>query len=367
MKGNEGHESPPTSSQSSYEFLQFPSIPSSGVAMNSSERLQRRLRGEAVDRPPNFDIMMTFAAHYIKQPLSRYYLDWRVLCEANLAVLEAFDLDIMQAISDPYREAADFGAQVEFPADGLPICRVPLIAVPGDLARLRPPNPTCGRRMSDRLAAVAGMRSQVGGRVPVMGWVEGALAEAADLRGASALLLDLIDRPEWVRELLELCVQVAIAFARAQVEAGADIIGLGDAIASQISPAMYREYALPYEQRIFAAVHEMGALARLHICGNTTGILADMAKSGADIIDVDWMVDMHRAAEAFGDGAAVCGNMDPVTVMLRGTPDQVAAAVQECLRLGGPRCLNAAGCEVPDGTPHANLSAQARALREVRN
>jgi len=75
---------------------------------------------------------------------------------------------------------------------------------------------------------------------------------------------------------------------RAVIAAGADIIGLGDAICSQIAPVMYRQFALPYEQRIFAAVHERGALARLHICGNTTRLLADMALCGADIIDLDW-------------------------------------------------------------------------------
>ena len=85
--------------------------------MNSYERMARRLRGEMVDRPPNFNIMMTFAAQHIAQPLSRYYLDYRVLAEANLAVLHDFSLDIVQAISDPYREAADFGLEVEFPED----------------------------------------------------------------------------------------------------------------------------------------------------------------------------------------------------------------------------------------------------------
>ena len=78
--------------------------------MNSYERTMARLAGQPVDRPPNFDIMMQFAAHYIGQPLAKYYLDYRVLCAANFAVQEAFDLDILQAISDPYREAADCGA-----------------------------------------------------------------------------------------------------------------------------------------------------------------------------------------------------------------------------------------------------------------
>jgi MtaA/CmuA family methyltransferase len=196
-----------------------------------------------------------------------------------------------------------------------------------------------------------------------MGWVEGAFAEAADLYGFSEVLLAPYDRPEWLSDLLEFCTEMEIAFARAQVAAGADIIGLGDAIASQVSPAMYEQYALPYEQRIFAAVHEMGALARLHICGNTTGILGLMPQSGADIIDLDWMADIGRAAELFGT-AAVCGNQDPVRVMLNGTPEEVREKVLDCLNRGGPRVISNAGCEIPDGTPVANLHAQTAAIAE---
>ncbi|MDF1516275.1 MAG: hypothetical protein P1S60_20865, partial [Anaerolineae bacterium] len=51
--------------------------------------------GERVDRPPDFDILMAFAAHHIKQPLSRFYLDYRVVCEANFAVMQDFDLAII--------------------------------------------------------------------------------------------------------------------------------------------------------------------------------------------------------------------------------------------------------------------------------
>lgn len=333
--------------------------------MKSFERLQARLLGQAVDRPPNFDIFMTMAAHYIGQPLSAYYQDYRVLVAANMAVLEAFELDIVQAISDPFRETADFGAKIEFPDDDLPLCRQPLLARPEDMQRLKAPDPGSGKRMSDRLAALSAFREQVGGQVPIMGWVEGALAQAADLRGVMGLMTDLILRPQWVNELLEICVEVEIAFARAQVEAGADIIGLGDAVASLISPAMYRQFALPYEQRIFAAVHEMGALARLHICGNTSLTVADMVESGADIVDLDWMVDMAAAAAAHGHQVSFCGNFDPVAVMLQGTPQEVYEATQRCMGDGGPRSISAAGCEIPDGTPAENLQAQAQALKEM--
>jgi MtaA/CmuA family methyltransferase len=325
--------------------------------------MARRLHGEPVDRPPDFNIFMTFAAHHVGQPLSRYYTDYRVLCDANFAVMEDFSIDVAQAISDPYREAADWGLEVEFPEDGLPVRKSFLVNDPADVDKLVPPDPATGRRMSDRLEAIRLFRERVGGDVPVMGWVEGAMAEVADLRGDSNLMYDFYDRSDWLADFLEKVTEIAIAFARAQIEAGADIIGLGDAIASQLSPEMYTHYALPYEQRIFEAVHEAGGLARLHICGDTSRILAEMARSGADIIDIDWMVDIDAAIEAFGD-VALCGNFDPVRVMLQGSPDEVYAATINCLERGGPRLFSGAGCEIPDGTPHENLHAQMRAIRD---
>ncbi len=331
--------------------------------MNSYERMTARMRGAAVDRAPNFNIMMAYAARHIGRPLSRFYLDYRVLCEANLAVFHDFSLDLVGTMSDPYGETADWGAAIEFPDDALPACKVPLLQNLADIRKLASPDPASSRRMSNRLSALQFYRAQVGGEVPILGWVEGALAETADLRGVSQLMMDLHDDPESLEEVLERCTQVAIAFARAQVRAGADIIGLGDAVASQVSPRMYERFALPYEQRIFAAVHEMGALGRLHICGNTTKILALMARSGADIIDVDWMVDMAAARDAC-EGKTVCGNFDPVAVMLRGTPELVRQSVRQSLELGGPRCFSMAGCEIPQGTPSANLLAHARALVE---
>jgi uroporphyrinogen decarboxylase len=329
--------------------------------MNPLERLHARLAGKPVDRVPNFDILMGFAARYIGVKLADYFLDHRVLCAATLAMVEPFGVDVVSIISDSYREPADLGAQIEFPEDNLPLCRRPLLAEVAGLGKLKPLN-SPGRRMGDIVEGVKLLHEQVGGQIPVMGWVEGALAQAVVLRGDSELMLDIHDRPEYVSELLEFCCELEIAFARWQIAAGADIIGLGDAIASQVSPRMYRQLALPYEQRIFRVVHDLGALARLHICGNTTRILADMPLSGADIIDIDWMVDIRLAAQAFGNGPALVGNFDPVAVMLNGTPQQVEAAVRYCVENGGSKYISAAGCEIPEGTPVENLRIQKRVL-----
>jgi uroporphyrinogen decarboxylase len=334
--------------------------------LKALERVRRRLLGEPVDRRPNFDIYMQRAAHHAGRPLSRYYQDHRVLVEANLAVLEAFDLDIVQAISDPYREASDLGLDVEWPEDSLPVRRAILLQVPEDASRLRLVAPEHGRRMSDRLDAVRLLRGRVGDDVPVMGWVEGAFALASVLRGDTNLLLDIHDRPEWLKDLLDRLVEVGVAFARAQVAAGAHVVGLGDSMGSLVSPRQYRAFVLPYEQRVFAAVREAGAIPRLHICGDTSHLLRDMAASGAQIVDLDWMVDLRKATEAFGpSGPAPCGNFDPVAVMLQGTPQDVAAAVRGCAAAAGPRHMSAAGCEVPDGTPEENLLAHARTLAEL--
>ena len=334
--------------------------------MNGLERVRRRLRGEKVDRAPNFDIYMTRAAHHVGRPLSEYYLDYRALVEANLAVCADFDLDIVQTLSDPYREAADMGLDVEFPDDDLPVRRKMLLEEPEDLAKLKPVAAADGRRMSDRLNAVRALVEKVGQDVVVMGWVEGALALACDIRGDTSLMTDLFDRPEWVDELLELLVEQQIAFAKAQVALGATMIGLGDAIASLVSPKQYKRFALPYEQRIFAAVKEAGAIPRLHICGDTNHLVPDMAQSGAEIVDLDWMVDLGKAAETFGDGGpAPCGNFDPVEIMLRGTPDAVADATRACAAAGGPRHFSAAGCEIPDDTPEANMRAHALTLKDL--
>lgn len=334
--------------------------------MNSKERVLKRIKGETVDRAPNCCLIMAFAPNYICKSHSSFYLDYKTLVEANIKVNMDFGIDIMSVISDPYREVYDFGGKVDFPENSIPICKEELIKSPEDVKKLKPFDPYTSVRILDRIKAVELYKKEVGSDYPIMGWVECPFAEAVDLRNLSSIMFDLYDNPEMVKELLDICLETEIKCAKAQIEAGADIIGMGDAAASLLGPELYREYAFLYEKKLVEAVHDAGSLARLHICGNITSILDDVKLTGADIIDVDWMVDFKTANEKFKGYASTCGNFDPVVILKQGTVDIVKNAVTECLKSGNDTSLIMAGCEVPIDTPHDNLKAVTEALQEYR-
>ncbi len=127
--------------------------------------------------------------------------------------------------------------------------------------------------MHDRVKAAALFKQRIGREKLIEGWIEGPCAEAADLRGINTLMLDFYDDPAFVRDLFEFVVEMELRFAKAQIEAGIDIMGVGDAAASLVGPQIYQEFVLPYEKRMVDAVHDMGTRIRLHICGNIGRIL----------------------------------------------------------------------------------------------
>lgn len=329
--------------------------------MTPKERLFAMLNGKPVDRVPNLTILMSFAARFIGKPMDAYCKDFRVLVEGNLRANEIFGIDLLNTMSDAYRETADYGAPIVFPPDKLPVCSH-LICGPEDMKKLKPFRIEDSTRMLDRLRAVELYREIAGPDWPVMGWVEGCAAECADLAGLSALVFFLYDEPEMVREMMDICLETAIGCIEAQVAAGADIIGVGDAVASVLGPDIYRRWILPYEQKLFEAIHRCGAKGRLHICGDIGPLLDDLRVCGADIVDVDWMVDFAAARAKLADHQLICGNFDPVSVVQQGTPEGVHQAVYNCLDAGAGRCLIMAGCEIPRDTPHENLRAIADAL-----
>lgn len=327
--------------------------------MNGRQRVLAFLAGGAADCIPLMPITMMLAADQVGAPYRAYASDHRVLAAAQAATAERFDLDYVSAISDPAREASDLGAAVEWFDDQPPaiVESRALLAEKATLARLTVPDPSLAPRMADRVEAVRLLRARCGQSLAVEGWVEGPCAMSADLRGVNTLMLDFYDDPAFVRDLFAFTVEMELRFARAQVEAGADLVGVGDAAASLVGPALYDEFVQPWERRLIAGIQAMGARVRLHICGKTRRLCRGMAATGADMIDLDWMAPLDAARAEMGPGPVLAGNVDPVRVMRDGTPESIAAAVAECRRQAGDRYIAAAGCEIPRGTPAENLLA----------
>ncbi len=329
--------------------------------MTGRERVLTAIEGGMPDRLPCMPITMMFAADQAGVKYSDYARDHRVLAEAQIRTAEQFDLDHVSAISDPAREAADYGARLTWFEDQPPdLCEADsLLAAKALLGRLPRLESVTGGRTEDRLRGVELLRRRVGAEKLVEGWVEGPCAEAADLRGINRLMLDFSDDPEFVRDLFEFVTDNAIAFARAQTEAGADIIGVGDAAASLAGPRIYEEFIWPAEKRLVDGIHAAGGRVRLHICGNARRILDGMGRLGCGLVDLDFPVPVHEARQIMGPGQVLAGNIDPVRVLRNGTPEEVAGALAGCHRQARSRYIVAAGCEVPRGTPDANLRALA--------
>jgi len=325
--------------------------------MTPKERYLACVRGEEHDRVPVTPIFMAWAAHLIGRSYRDFYLDGEVLAEAQLAVTRAFEVDQVSAISDPWRESSAYGMAFEYPPEGVGKPAGPILETSEDVERLAGVDLSSAERCRQRIESVAKMATAVGETHSVLGWIEGPIAQYADLRGLEQTMVDLIDSPELFARAAELLVANGLDFARAQIAAGADTVGVGDAAGSLIGPALYREHVLPWEQRLFAGIHEAGGLVKLHICGNINDILADTARSGADVIDLDWMVPVGRSREVVGPKVCLCGNFDPTAVLLQGDPEYVADAARQCIAEGGERFILQPGCEVPPATPEANLRA----------
>ncbi len=325
--------------------------------MTPKERLYAILRGEPHDRPAVTPIFMAWAANFIGRTYRDYYLDGDVLVASQLAVVRAFHLDQISAISDPWREASAYGMEFDYPEHGVGRPREMLIQSPADISKIRPFDIENAPRPRQRIESVRKMAEAVGATHSVLGWCEGPLALYADLRGVESMFLDLIDTPEMYLQAAEVLIENQIRFARAQVAAGADMIGVGDAVASLVSPPMYERFVLPFEKRLFDAIHEAGAAVKLHICGDISNKVGPISQTGADVIDLDWMVPIDRSRAIVGPNVTLCGNFDPTAILLQGTPQEVAEAARRCIAMGGQRFILQPGCEVPPGTSEQNIRA----------
>lgn len=326
--------------------------------MNSRERVFAHFNSQPVDHLPLMPITMQFACQQIGAKYRDYCTDYRVLVRGQIHVAQTFGFDYVNTMSDPAREAADCGALVQY-FDEQPVALAEdraLLADPTQMARLKIPDPLGGGRMHNGIKAIALLKEQIGQEKIIEGWVEGPIAEAADLRGINPLMTDFYDDPVFVRDLFAFVVEMELRFAREQVKAGADVIGIGDAAASLVGPEIYEEFVWPYEKQLVDGIHALGVRTRLHICGNTRRIVGGMGRLGCTIVEIDSLTPLTLAREQMPN-QIILGNLNPVAALRNSTPEIITAAITQCHRDAGSRFIVGAGCEVPRDTPVANLRA----------
>lgn len=330
--------------------------------MTGRERILALLHGQKVDHLPCMPITMMFAADILGVRYGAYVRDHNLLAAAQMKTAEMFGFDYVSTISDPAREAADYGAHIQWYDDQPPAILEDdaLFVDKQTLAGFKIPDPQSGGRREDRVRGVELLRRRVGNDLWIEGWVEGPCAEASDLRGINRLMMDFSDDPGFVRDLFDLVVDGAVLFAAAQIEAGADIIGIGDAAASLVGPRIYKEFVWPSEKKLISAIHGLGGKVRLHICGNTRRILTGMGELGADIVDIDFPVSLQQARAETGPQQTLAGNLDPVREVRNGSPESIADSLDALQQQAGERWIVAAGCEIVRDTPHCNVHALSR-------
>ncbi|MDI1250985.1 MAG: uroporphyrinogen decarboxylase family protein [Lacunisphaera sp.] len=338
--------------------------------MTPIERVRRTLRGEPVDHLPAQPMGMMFSAKHAGMTFTDYAKDGRRMAEAQLKFVADYGVDCVITCSDPAREVIDIagdGSVDWFPDQG-PVINEDRAALTDKerFKTFRLPDPLGGGRMHDRVTSIELMRRSAGPDLSIVGWVEGPLALAAELRGLNNIMMDFGDDPAFVHALLRFCADVAITYAPAQIAAGADTIAMSDAAASLIGPELYAKFLWPEQKRVMETLRAKhpDVIRRLHMCGRTDPLLAKMREVPVDIYEIDFPADLKTVRAGLGADRVIAGNVSTITDLLQGTPEQVYEACRKCHQISGRYHIVSAGCELSPLTPPENLRAMMAYARE---
>ncbi|MDB4583797.1 uroporphyrinogen decarboxylase family protein [Draconibacterium sp.] len=316
-----------------------------------------RVENKVLFRP----ILMQFAAEYIGSNYGKFASDYNVLVESNLRCKDDFGLDLLGLISDPYRETGAFGAKIKFVPNGVPRCLNLIVNSMEDILNLKNPDVYKEERTLDRIKAGELLAKKTQGNIPIIGWIEGPLAEACDLTGIENMMMQLMVDPDFVNRLMDKCMITAKDFAKAQIEAGCEIIGMGDAVCSQIDIDTYNTYVRDRHKELISYIHDLGGKIKLHICGDTNHLLPSYTDFGLDILDLDWQVDIDHARSVLGENVIFAGNINPVEIQNK-TSDEVFKICKSLVeKYKDERFILSAGCEITPLTPPDNLKAMGEA------
>jgi uroporphyrinogen decarboxylase len=341
-------------------------------ALSPTERLLRACRGEPVDRPPVW--LMRQAGRYL--PAYRRVRERVSFLELCRDVERAVEVSL-QPLDEVGSEAVIFFSDIFTPIPGMGVdvafAPGPVIADPvrsaADVERLRVPDPR--ESVPFVFEILRTLRGELASRaVPLLGFagapftLAAYLVEGAGSRHFGTWKRMLWREPETARALLAKLTELTVGYLGAQIEAGAQAVQLFDTWAGMLSPAEYREWVLPTHREIAAKLDRAAAPLILYV-NDGAHVLEESAESGADVLSLDWRVDLAEAARRVGSRVSLQGNLDPCA--LAAPPATIARLVAELARDAAPargHVLNLGhGC-LPE-TPVEGVRAFTEAARSL--
>ena len=292
------------------------------------------------------------------------------IAEVWLAAIREFDYDWAWVQVDDCFEFEPLGVDCPGEGDILRATKGHLPCTRETLDSLPTVDPATGGRIPEKLKAIRRIRQELGNTV----LIEGSCGAPYSCVGLTCGLEDTMMASVTDRELLfDMCeyfVDYQYRFIKAQVEAGAHAMWLGDcnAYSSMISLEQYRDLAFPSCKKLVDKCREeLDVIIHLHNSETEIGYLVEEAKLGVDIVSAGPAADIGEAKRALAGKCCLSGNLDPIEVLMRGTPSQVAEEAKRIVAIGkeGGGYLFCTGEMNPRDTPAENMRAMVRAVREI--
>jgi uroporphyrinogen decarboxylase len=300
--------------------------------MNGYERIMTAMALEQPDRVPIAEFLIDPKVYRALLPAATFQSDFEehfdfdaVGCGAKFAVTrkntDGSYYDEWDVLYKPSSELVDH------PVKG------PITSLE-DIDRYTPPDPDAPQRLG-RLPELV---KKFKGKRAIVFHQRAAFMWSAYLAGIENLLADFLVEPEFAHKLLDVALEANIKLARNALRAGADIITLGDDYANNtgplFSPAIFKEFILPRLAKIVGIIHEEKGKVIKHTDGNIWQIIDPIVATGIDGLNpIEPLagMDIGEVKAKHGDQVCLLGNIDCGHLLPFGSPEEVEAAVKECI------------------------------------
>lgn len=325
--------------------------------MNSKELVLNAINNKEVERIPWVPFVGCHAAKLIGCSAEEYFKSSELIIKGVTKAYELYRPDGLPALFDLQVEAEALGCNLKWADMNPPSVSSHPLEDGVKLKDLKVPAEKDGR-FPIVLKATREICSTLGDKIAIYGLITGPFTLALHLLGTEIFYL-MIDDPEEVHELMKFCKEVCINTSRMYMEAGVDIVALVDPMTSQISPANFREFVLPYASEIFGYINSLGKASSFFVCGNAKNNIEAMCKCKPDNISIDENIPLEYVKDICGKyGVSFGGNIKLTVTMLFGTTTDNIRDAENCMTIGGKKgYILSPGCDMPFDTPEDNVLA----------